>query len=413
MKKPNSVKLSALAAVFVVGAYGANPALAADISAIVDKAQVELATDKVSEKTMNELQTAVQADPTNSKGHLTLGLILDQLGLTDPAAEQFALAVKYGANDQQALVNLCKTEIKAGRIQPAIALLNEGLKKFPNNAEMLYLVGDYLFHQKSVGDARMVLERAYATDPNIAGLPTAYANAIIETNPMRAVQLATKELEKRPDFERALYVRGFAYRAMGRQKEAAKDLQTVFDKQPMLPNVSETLANCYYWLGEYEKALKPAVFLSLATSTEDDKSGSLPTLVRVMRKVPRAQLPALMTKIDAELIYKQLARPEFYYVLGKAYDQVDMPNAAMRAYKRAINLNPELARAYYRMGIDQEIYLRDYNAALESYQRAYNLRPWDEEVTVAHMRLQDRLHNRNADIAWKWKDWLNKVFNVN
>jgi len=413
MKKPKSLKLSAFVAAVVIGAVGANSALAADISAIVDKAQVELATDKVSEKTMNELQAAVQTDPTNSRGHLTLGLILDQLGLTDPAAEQFALAVKYGANDQQALVNLCKTEIKAGRIQPAIALLNEGLKKFPNNAEMLYLVGDYLFHSKSVGDARMVLERAYRTDPNIFGLPTAYANALIETNPMRAVQLATKDLEKRPDFDRGRYVRGFAYRALGRQLDAAKDLQIVFDKQPMLPNVSGALANCYYWLGEYEKALKPAVFLSAATAFEDDKSGSLPLLVKVMRKVPRAKLPELMTKIDAELIYKQLARPELYYVLGKAYDQLDMPNAAMRSYQRSVNLNPQLARAYYRMAVDQEIYLRDYDAALENYQHAYNLRPWDEEVTVSYMRLQDRLHNRNADIAWKWKDWLNKVFNVN
>jgi tetratricopeptide (TPR) repeat protein len=413
MKKPDCLKLSVFASALLLGIAGASAALAADISAIVDRAQVELATDKVSEKTMNELQAAVQADPTNSRGHLTLGLILDQLGLTDPAAEQFALAVKYGANDQQALVNLCKTEIKAGRTQPAIALLNEGLKKFPNNAEMLYLVGDYLFHHKSVGDARMVLERAYSTDPTIFGLPTAYANALIETSSMRAVQLATKDLEKKPDYERGRYVRGFAYRALGRQREAANDLQIVFDKQPMLPNVSETLANCYYWLGEYDKALKPAVYLSAATSFEDEKSGSLPTLVKVMRKIPRAQLPEKMTKIDAELIYKQMARPELYYVLGKAYDQIDMPNAAMRSYQRAINLNPQLARAYYRMAIDQEIYLRDYNAALENYQHAYNLRPWDEEVTVAYMRLQDRMHNRSADIAWKWKDWLNKVFNVN
>jgi tetratricopeptide (TPR) repeat protein len=413
MKKPISLKLSALAVAICLSSVSAGAAQAVS-PALLEQAQVELRAGKVSEKTLNELQTAVQAEPGNSKAHLTLGLVLDQLGLTDPAAEQFELAVKYGANDANALVILCKEEIKAGRIQPAIALLNEGLKKFPGNAEMLYMVGDYLFHQKSVGDARVVLERAYMTDPNLFGVATSLGNAILETNPIRAAQLASRDLAKKPDYELGHYVRGFAYKAMGRHSEAAADLQAVFDKQPMLPNVCEALAQCYYWLGDYDKALKPAVFLSASTAFNNaEQSGSMPQLTRVLLKIPRATLLEKMAKIDADLIMRGYVRPEFYYTLGKAYDQIDMPNAAMQAYKRCTNLEPDNARAYYRLALDQELYLRDYNLALENYQRAYNLRPWDQEVTVAYMRLQDRKHNRNADIAWKWKDWLYKTFNLN
>lgn len=412
MKRTNSLKLSAVMLALSLSSVACSAAYALD-SAVIERAQTELNNNKVSEKTLNELQEAVQKEPGNSKAHLTLGLVLDQLGLTDPAAEQFELAVKYGANDPQALVTLCKTEIKAGRIQPAIALLNEGLKKFPSNADMLHMVGDYLFHQKSVGDARVVLERAYNTDPNKFGIATSLGNAILETNPIRAAQLASKDLARQPDYELGHYVRGFAYKAMGRRREAAEDLQAVFDRQPMLPNVSEALATCYYWLGEYDKALKPAMFLSASTAFKDgEQTGSLPQLVRVMLKVPRATLVEKVGRIDADLVMKGAARPPYYYVLGKAYDQLDMPNAAIVAYRRAIALDPENARAYYRIGLNQELNLRDYNKALEMYQQAYNLRPWDQEITLAYLRLQDRLHNRNADIAWKWKDWLTKVFNV-
>jgi len=415
MKKTKKIQVcSAVALALLLSGFTAGAGFAVDTTELFQRTQRELEKNKPSEQTVNDLQAVVQAEPTNSQAHLHLGLCLDIMGLTDAAAEQFEQAVKYGANNPELLVTLVKTEIKAGRIQPAMAILNEGVKKFPNNAEMLYLIGDYLYHQKNVGDARTVLERAYQIDPEIPGLATSLGNALLEVNPMRAAQLASKELEKRPGYEVARYVRGFAYKKMGRYREAAHDLQIVFEKQPLLPPVLESLSYCYYWLGDYDKALKPAAFLSAATAFNNvEVSGTLPNLVKIMVKVKRDTLVEKMAKIDAELIMRGYVRPEFYYVLGKAYDQLDMPNAAMMQYKRCIALEPGNARAYFRLGLNQELYSRDYKAAMESYQQAYNLRPWDQEITVAYLRLQDRLHNRNSDIAWKWKDWLNKTFNIN
>ncbi|MDZ4832168.1 MAG: tetratricopeptide repeat protein [Candidatus Melainabacteria bacterium] len=414
MKKINA-KTSLFALALSVGLVfsAASQAEAVDQKQLFEQSRKEL-SGKVSENTLNQLQALVQAEPSNSQAHLNLGLVLDHLGLTEPAAEQFELAVRYGADNPDALVELCKEEIKSNRIAPAIAILNEGIQKFPNNAEMLYLVGDYLYQQRSFEDGQRLFERAYQINPNLFGLSSAFGQSILDTNPLRAANLASHDLKSQPSYFRALFVRGMAFKALGRYKEASVDLQKVFDRQPMLPVVSESLAQCYYWLGDYDKALKPAMVFSCCTvSGEAENSGNLPGLMRILVKLPRDQVVDKVAKVDIELALRRFLRPEFCYLMGKAFDALDMPHAAIQQYDRSIAMEPNNARSYFRKALNQELYLRDYDSALKNYQTAYNQRPWDSNFTVAYMRLQDRMHNRNEDIAWRFKDWINKTFSTN
>lgn len=388
-------------------------AQAIDQKQLFAQTRKELET-KVSESTLNQLQALVQAEPKNSEAHLTLGLVLDNLGLNELAAEQFELSVKNGADNADAFVKLVKQEIKAKRVAAAIGILNEGLKKFPNNAEILLMVGDYLYDQRNFDAGHEMFEKAYLINPHLFGLPTALAQSVMDNNPRRAILLASNDLKVQPNYFRARFVRGMSYKALGQYKEAVGDLEFVFNHQPNFPMGSEALSQCYYWLGDYDKALRPAMFLSACMVAKDaDHLGNLGNLMRILIKIPRNQVIDKVGKVDIELALRQYIRPEFCYFMGKAFDGLDMPNAAMQQYERSIAMEPENPRAYYRLALDQEIYLRDYEAALRNYQTAYNQRPWESEYTVAYMRIQDRLHNRNEDIAWRFKDWLNKTFNIN
>ena len=384
----------------------ASSAYAIEKAVLFEKVKSELAAGSVTDESLNQVQELVQREPQNSQAHLYLGLVLDKLGLPEPAAEQFELAVRFGASNPSALVTLCNQEIKMGRVLPAIALLNEGLKKFPDNAEMLYMVGDYLLNERKMVEARQVLMRAHEIDPKIFGLSTAYGQALLDINPQRSAILASVDLKEKPDFDKALFVRGFAYRRLGQYKKAAQDLQAIFDKSPNMPPLCDALSDSYYWLGKYDQAVKPAVFLSAFTSFPDiEQSGNINQLTRVLSKVPKDKVIGLVSQADGEILKKGYIKPEWFYVLGKTYDQINMPDVAMIQYQRAIHHEPKYVRAYYRLGLDQELYLRDYKEALNNYHTAYNLRPWDHEVTVALMRLQDRLHNRKEDVAWRMKDW--------
>lgn len=389
------------------------PSWAIDKNQFYQQVRQQLDNGQVSEQSMAQLQEIVQNEPNDSNGHLLLGLVLDSLGLNEEAAAQFELAVRYGANNSEALVKLCKQQIKVGRVPAAMALMNEGAKKFPNNAEMLYLIGDYLLQEKRGDDARTVLSKAVEINPNIFGLPTSLGAALLEINPMRSSKLASMDLEKQPNYERGHHVRGLAYKYMGVYDKAAKDLQIIFDRLPIFVPVADALTDCYYMLGDYDKALKPAVFLVAFTSfPEVEHSGNVPKLVRVMKKMDREKIVPAVAVFEKQISDKYV-KPEFNYCLGKAYDEIDMPYAAMDQYKRCLQKSPKYVKALFRLAVDQETVMRDYKEALSNYQAAYTMRPWDHEIALAYMRLQDRLQNQKGDLAWKWKDWINKnIFNV-
>jgi len=389
------------------------PCRAEPANPFLDQILKDIAGNKLTEQKFGQLQEYVQRDPKNSQAHICLGLALDNLGLNDQAAIQFELAVRYGADNPKALVELCKEWIRLGHAPAAIAMLNEGLHKFPNDPEMLYLVGDFLLQQKQRVNAQIVLKKAMDLDPNIPGLPTAYAAALMEVNPSSAVGLASMDLQKNPRDDRALRVRGFSYRMLGEYEKAAKDLQICFDRLPVLMGVAEALAECYYWMGDYAKAVRPAVFVTAFTCFPDvEQSGNISKLLRVLRKLPKDKVVPLVSEVENE-IAKHYTKPEFNYTLGKAYDDLEMHSAAMAEYKKAIAIDPKYVKPYYRLGIDQELFIRDYDAALQNYKMAHSLRPWDQEIDLAYMRLDDRLSNKKGDLAWKWKDWLRKTLNEN
>lgn len=391
-----------------------SPCAFAEDKAFLEQAQKEVDSKKLTDRTFAQLQEFVQKNPTNSQAHITLGLALNDLGLTEDAAMQFELAVRHGADNPRALVELCKSQIRLGRVEAAIFVLNQGLEKFPNDPEMLYLVGDFLLKEKRIREAIAILKRAYEINPKIPHLPTAYGAAVMDTNPQMAAKLATEDLARYPKDERASRVRGFSYRRMGEYEKGARDLKIVFDLLPVMPNTSDALSDCYFYTGKYEKAVRPSVFLVAFTSFPDvEQSGNISKLVRVLRKLPEHTASRLVSKAEEEIDSRYKNKADYHYSLGKAYDQADLPNAAMEEYKKAIVMDSKYVRAYYRLGLDQELILRDYKTALANYDMAYKLRPWDKEVALAYDRLQDRLSNRKGDVAWKWKDWLSKMLNVN
>ncbi len=415
MKHKNSRIFSPASLVVVALALSTSiqGASALDSAQVMSNVKIELDTGKVSEKSLNEMQAVVQAEPTNSEAHLLMGLVLDQVGLLEPASEQFQLAIKYGTGTSEELVALCKRQISMGRVGPAIAILDQGMVKYPNNAEMMFIIGKYLVTMKKLNEARALLDKAYQLDPKIPGLATALAQMSFAFSPAHSRFLADEELQRAPKSEEAHYVRGISNMKIGNFQEAKDDLEFVFEKSPAHPVVTESLAEVYYWLGQYEKAVAPAMYLTAITSHADvERAGSVSQLVSIFRKVNRDRLPAVVAATQKDIEAKKLATSAFYYSVGKAFDQVDMPHSAMAEYTKAIAADSNNARAYYRLGLDQELHLRDYTGALESYKAANNLRPGDHELTVAYLRLEDRYSNRNGDIAWRFKNWLHSIFST-
>lgn len=389
------------------------PGWADDRQTIIETARKELQVERLTSATFERLQQLCAANPKDSEAHMTLGLVLDRMGLPDPAQEQFLLAVKYGADNQDAIIALCKSEINAGRTDVAKGILNAGLKRFPNNAEMLYMVGDYLFDHNQHSDAAEYLERAFRINPNIKGLPTALGRCYLRGNAPRAAGLATMDLNVDPNYEPAIRLRGVAYAQSGRYGKAIADLQPAFERAKNLVTISSVLADCYSWLGRYKDALRPAIYaVAFGTAYDVETAPTVEKLVRVMSRLPKSYVEEVVARESAEVDkINRGQKPQFHYNLGRAFDQVGMPQQAIDEYKTAIKLQPNYVRAYYRLGRDQEFFEKNYAEALESYSKAHSLRSWDNEIALAYNRLSERLANRSKDLSWQFKDWLDKIFN--
>jgi len=372
-------------------------------SELIKKAQGEISSSKLTEQTLGQLQQAVQTNERDADAHLYLGLMLERMGLKDEAYAQFALAVKYGPQNPDALVALVQKEIKQGHIPSAIQMLRNGLDKFPNNPEMLLIVGDYLIQNKQMDEARMVLETAFKFKSNIFGLPTSLAQIYLNGHQSRAVKLATMDLQKDPKFDRALRVRGVAYMMLGDYARAIKDLKPVFDNAPNVPGIAEGLFESYMSVKNYKEALRPGVFMIAFTALPDVNNARLQDkMVKLLEKLPRDFVQAQVAAAEKEIDAKS-PMAAFHLQMGQIYDKANYPQLAMAQYKRAIELDPKYVQAYYQLGLDYEAKSNNWKKALECYQTAHFLRSWDEKIYLSYLRLLDRMHNRDNDLAQKTK----------
>ena len=378
---------------------------------LFSRVENELKTEQLSESTISALQSLISKDPNDADAYLYLGLALDRMGLGEQAQDCFAMAVAKGVKGPDSLIALCKQEIKAGRPEVASALLNEGLKKFPENAEMLHLMGTYFLQHNHVKQAASFLRKAYMIDPNIFGLPTHYGQCFLQSDPKKTVQLSTLDLKRDPNYYQGLRVRGLAYKFLGQYAKAVDDLVPLFRKDPADLLVSRSLSDCYYWLGRYDGALKPSIFVVASTSLDDvEDSGNIEVLTRLIPKVPENRLIEEIDKV-VEWMSHMLPKPAFHYQLGRALDTCGKHRLANQQYQAAIKLDPSYVTAYYRLGLNQELYTGEYESALRNYSIAHNFRPHDDKINIAFMRLNERLHNKSGDFSWEVKRWFQHMFN--
>lgn len=406
-RKRKAFLLCALTLLPVLSIAGPTGVLAQ--SDLFSKVKEELKSDHLSQASLEGISSFVEANPKSSDGRLYLGLILERMGLKEQAYEQLKLAVEYGPDNPKALVELCKEEIRQGHVNGAMVLLNYGLKKFPNQPEMLFIVGDYLIKEKRPVEARQLLEQAYKLDNTLFGLPTSLAQIYLNHDYTRAVKYATIDLNIRPNYDRAQRIRGMAYCGLRQYDRAVRDLKPAFEHDPTLIPLAQALSEAYFWLGDYEEALKPAVFLLAFTSQPDTRNlGPTTWLVKVLRKLPKQKALPLVDKYTEE-IAKKFNLAAYYYFLGTVYDSLNYRDDAIRYYEKAIAKDDSLVMAHYRLGLDLEMHRRDSKEALAQLTRAHNLRPWDNEINLAYLRLQDRAYNKHRDVSESIKDWLNSL----
>jgi tetratricopeptide (TPR) repeat protein len=199
--------------------------------------------------------------------------------------------------------------------------------------------------------AGVVLVEHAAAERRYAGLLRAGQHALDAGNGYAAIEAFTGAVTLRPDSMAAYYRRGQAYRAEGREEEAARDFRMAIRLAPEAPQPRIALGDMYEtsdpaqaasWYGEAAAQLK-----------SDD-----PTfLYKLALARYRAGTPAEAVAPLQHVLARNDSLAEAHYLLGLVYRDLQRLGESTASLERAVKLAPglipardELANAYGTLG---------------------------------------------------------------
>jgi tetratricopeptide (TPR) repeat protein len=153
----------------------------------------ELSMDKYENVLLHDAvvqaQHATEKDPNFALGYALLSFA-SRTGIPNGAAlERAKVLLPHAPADEQLLVRWM-TGIQDGNFLPAIASMNDLLKRYPKNRHVLYLVSEWLFTQQDFDRSQKMMESLLQIDPNFPPVLNMLGYSYIQSahpDPVRAV----------------------------------------------------------------------------------------------------------------------------------------------------------------------------------------------------------------------------------
>ena len=375
---------------------------------VLRQIEICIADDQpVSKNLFAGLEQILEAEPKNYQARLLLGECYEQLTLKDQAMQQYRMAAENTPDDPQAMLKLIKMQVREGQIQSASALLDQAIKKFPDDAEIKFWQGNFEF-EKNPLKAEVSYLKAIKENDQIVGLPTALAELRLKKRQyLDAYLLASTDIVRDPKFWTAYKVKGFAAFAMGNFAQAAGLLSVAFDHLRGKSQAAKGLAMACLRSGQYDVGLEPALVHLAFTSNLTERSQEQKKLVMdLWRQIPVEQARQILSRTEG--LYGLPHNSAYHFAMGDVFDKLGLVPDAVQEYQRGLTVTPDFARGLFRLGFDLETYYQQYDDALADYSSAAKLAPSDQEIASNLVRLQNRLKEKDGDLAWRIRDYLHK-----
>jgi len=354
------------------------------------------------------LQKAVRLKPNSAPARTNLAANLARLGKLDLATEQFKKAVELDPRNFDTNHNLGEAYIRSGKIADAAPFLEKAQQINPSSYDngydlsLAYLqIGrpadarqliQHLLKQKNTAELHnllgeveeqdgkfVVAENEYETaahmDPSESNLFDWGSELLLHRTLGPAIEVFQQASLRYSASQRLMVGLGMALYARGNYDDAVKSLLRAADLNPADPG-------CYSFLSRaYDSSPSQAEdviqrFRRFA-ELQPNNARALYYYAMSLWKGKRAQDPSLDLRQIESLLSKSLALDpkleEAHLQLGNLYSEQNNYAQAIPQYVRALELNSDLADAYYRLG---QAYVRtgENNRAQQQFQVYQRLR---------------------------------------
>lgn len=147
-----------------------------------------------------QAKKAVEADRNFALGYAVLAFT-SRRNVPDPAALARAKALLPRARPDEQLMVRWMTSIQDRNLLPAIASMNDLLKRYPKDKHVLYLTSEWLYAQQDYERSQKMMESVLGLDPNFPPVLNMLGYAYIEDghpDPVKAVSMLKRYVEVQP-----------------------------------------------------------------------------------------------------------------------------------------------------------------------------------------------------------------------
>jgi tetratricopeptide (TPR) repeat protein len=355
-----------------------------EIHELLGQAYTSLSQDT---RGLEHLEEAVRLNPNSTLARTTLATCLLHAGKADLAGEQFKKALDLEPRDFNANHNLGEFYIQSGKTTEALPLLERAQQIRPGSydngydlAMVCYLTGRLnearqivqgLVRQKDAGelhnllaqieekdgkylDAANEFEAAAHMDPSEENLFDWGSELLLHRTYEAAIAVFQEATRRYPNSPRMMIGLGMALDLRGKYDEAVKALLVAADLDP-------SDARCYLFLSKaYDSSPSQAdaVIQRFKRYAELKPTNALAQYYYAMSmwKGKRIEDSDLDLKTIVSLLQRSIALdqtlPEAHVQLGNLLADQHRYEESVPEYVRALELNPNLSDAHYRLGQD-------------------------------------------------------------
>jgi len=338
-------------------------------------------------KAIAHLEAAVRLKPASAAARTNLAASLSRTGNAERAGEQFRKALELEPRDYTANHNLGEFYIQSGKIREALPLLERAQRVNPSSYDNGYdlamaylLIGrlgearqlvQTMLRSKNTGELHNLLAQIEEKDGKFVAAANEFGSAahmdpsednlfdwgselLVHRTYEPAIDVFREATRLYPNAPRLQIGLGMALYSRGIYEEAIRALLNAADLSPSDPR-------CYMFLSKaYDSSPNQAeeVIRRFQRYSELEPSNSLAQYYYAMSlwKGKRAEGSGLDLQLIESLLKRSIALDEklaeAHLQLGNLYADQHEYAKSIPEYVRALELNPNLPDAHYRLGTD-------------------------------------------------------------
>ena len=177
--------------------------------------------------------------------------------MTDPAALAKAKTLLPRATPDEQLLVRWMTAIQDHNLLPAIASMNDLLKRFPRDKHVLYVTGEWLFLQQDNDRARTLLETALQVDPNFPAALNRLGYLYLDSSnpdPAKAADSLKRYAEVEPTSPNPQDSLGEVLRQAGEDQASLEHYHAALKLDPAYVSSQYGMGNTLTLMGDFVKA---------------------------------------------------------------------------------------------------------------------------------------------------------------